>query len=199
MHIDFGLKEIILSVFSGFALLSALIVVLTKQPIRAVLMLVFCFINMAVVWMFMEAEFLSLALIFVYVGAVMTLFIFVVMMLNINVNAERSKWLRFIPAIVAFFAVIALLLWQGWSHSPVAHLTPAVHSASFSNVAWLGKVLYTEHFLSFELAAVILLTAMIAAIALAFRGSRKRKSQDVDHQVAVTKDSRLRIVDMEND
>lgn len=192
------LTHVVFYVFSALLLFSAVMVIVSRHPVRGVLFLVLTFVCSAVLWMLLQAEFLSLVLIFVYVGAVMTLFLFVVMMLNVEQIPKVEGFVRYLP-----FAILAVLVMVGLmtmailpKHFAMAgQLQPIMHPESYSNVKSLGAVLYTEYLFPFEVASVLLLVAIIAAISLAFRGKRA-KGQDVDHQVSVKKADRLKIVKM---
>ncbi len=189
-------------VFYGFSLLliaSAITVIVSKNTVKAVLFLILSFFSSAVLWLLLEAEFLAVTLILVYVGAVMVLFLFVVMMLDIKHSILRQGMTRIFPVALAVSAgFLYLLHWLvGHSHFGLdveKYSKPVKHDADYSNVRELGRLIYTEYFYAFELAAVILLVAIIAAISLTFRGKRSRKSQDIDRQVQANKETRLRIM-----
>ncbi len=197
---ELSFEQLVFYGFSALLILSALMVILVKNSVKAVLFLVLCFVASAGLWMLLEAEFLAITLVLVYVGAVMVLFLFVVMMLDVNFAALRQGFNKTLP--IALLVSIAFLLMLHWlvgdNHFGLQQIAePAKHAADYSNVKELGRVLYTEYFYPFELAAVILLVAMIAAISLTFRGKRSRKSQDIDKQVHVSKHDRLRIIKMD--
>lgn len=187
-------------VFSALLLSASLMVVSTRRPVRAVLFLVLAFFAAGVLWMLLEAEFLALVLIFVYVGAVMTLFLFVAMMTNVDRMPQRSGLRYALPMGLLLAGIFVCLLLHrllnghfGLWHYPM----PAPKPASYSHLSALGQVLYTDYVLSFEVVAVILLVAIIAAIGLTFRGRRATtKGQKVRHQLTANKRDRLRIVSM---
>lgn len=191
-------QHLVFYVFSAMLLFSGVMVIISRNTMHGVLFLVLAFVCSAVLWMLLQAEFLSLVLIFVYVGAVMTLFLFVVMMLNIDLAPQREGFVRYLP-----FCVLAMLVLVGLmvmailpKHFALASdAMPVMHPENYSNVKAIGNVLYTEYLYPFELAAVLLLIAIIAAISLAFRG-RRSKTQDVRKQVEVKKQDRLKIVKM---
>lgn len=186
--------------FSGMLLLSGFMVIISRNPVRGVLFLVLAFFASAVLWMLMEAEFLSLVLIFVYVGAVMTLFLFVVMMLNINEVPAREKFVRYFPiGLLIMVALVGLMLWVIGPEHFGATQTPAKAAADYSNVKALGSVLYTQYLYPFEIAAALLLVAIVSAISLAFRGPQNRRSQKIAEQLAVSKEDRLHIVNMKSE
>ena len=194
--------QIIFYVFSAIVIVSALLVILLKNPVKAALFLVLAFFASSVLWMMLQAEFLALALIFVYVGAVMTLFLFVVMMLNPNIAVQREGFVRYFP-----FAAIILALFVGMmfyvaspSHFVKSGLMLTSQPASYSNAAAMGQLLFTKYLYPFELAAMILLAAIISAISLAFFGRKPgTKSQIIAKQLQAKKSERLRIINMEAD
>ncbi len=176
-------------------------VITTRNPVQAALFLVLAFFNSAIIWMLMEAEFLSITLVLVYVGAVMVLFLFVVMMLDINMSPLREGFTRYLPlgGLVAALIVgeMVLLISNKWFSSdnfPV----PTPRPAEYSNTEELGIAMYTDYLLQFEIAAVILLVAIIAAIALTMRRRPDTKYQRPAEQVQVRKEDRLRIVSMDS-
>ena len=187
-----------LAVFYTLALvlvLSALRTVTARNPVHAALFLVLSFFSAAALWMLMEAEFLGIALVLVYVGAVMVLFLFVVMMLNPEQEAVRKGFWRSLPlATVVALAIVAemgmVLL------APNAQVASNLQPAQGSNVRELGSLIYTQYVYPFELAAVLLLVAIIAAIALTLRKRKDTKYIDPGEQVKVKKADRLRIVKM---
>lgn len=192
------LKSLVFYVFAALMLISATMVITVRNAVRAVLSLVLTFFCAAVLWLLTEAEFLSIALVLVYVGAVMVLFLFVVMMLDVDYAAVKQGFTRYLPLGVIAAVLVFAGIWGmvrdggfglGAEHAAGGGVTP--------NINVLGQVLYTEYFYAFELAAVILLVALIAAVALTFRGTRMRKVQDVGRQVNVSKEERLRIVKVE--
>jgi NADH-quinone oxidoreductase subunit J len=192
--------------FYGFAtilVLAALGVIVARNPVYAALGLVMCFITSAAIWLLMEAEFLAVVLVLVYVGAVMVLFLFVVMMIDIDLVALREGFTRFWwLGLLTAFAVIAEIVGVVWARGGLG--IDAGHggqptSATYSNTLELGRVLYTTYAYPLELAAMLLLVAIIAAIALTLRRRAGMKYQDVSAQVAVRREQRLRIVKMDAD
>jgi NADH-quinone oxidoreductase subunit J len=174
--------------FAGVLVLSAIGVITSKNPVHAALYLVFAFFNSAIIWMLMEAEFLAIVLVLVYVGAVMVLFLFVVMMLDINLAQMREGFTRYAPlgaviALVVIAEIASVFIVKGLD-LPEAAATPAVVDG-VGNTEALGKLLYTEYLYPFELAAVILLVAIVAAITLTMRKRPGLKQQDVSKQVNV--------------
>ena len=193
-------EQIVFYGFSFMLIFSALMVILVKNSVKAALFLVLCFFASSALWLLLEAEFLAITLMLVYVGAVMVLFLFVVMMLDINYSALRQGYTKVLPiALMVALGFLLLLQWLvGNEHFGLNIIAePQKHPADYSNVRELGRVLYTDYFYPFELAAVILLVAIIAAISLTFRGKRGRKSQDIDKQIEANKQNRLKVVKVE--
>lgn len=183
---------------SAFVMIfSALLVILVRNTARAAVFLALTFFCAAVLWMLLHAEFLSLVIIFVYVGAVMTLFLFVVMMLNVEEDGLKTSLLKYAPfALIASIAVLVLMIHILSPHN--LHLVghPQPEAAGYSNTKALGLLLYTKYLFSFEMAAIILLIAIIGSIGLIFVGRRTNtKGQKMGLQHEVTKSSRLRIID----
>ena len=178
---------------------AALGVIFARNPVHGVMFLVLAFFQSAVLWLLAEAEFLAIVLVLVYVGAVMVLFLFVVMMLDINVERVQAKYAQYLPlgVLVAGLMVIelALIIWGRAGYSAPSGGF-AVTPEGYSNTEALGAILYTEHVYAFEIAAVILLLAIVAAITLTMRKRPGLKQQDVAAQVAVRARDRVRIVKM---
>jgi len=193
------LVEVLFWVFASILAVSALAMITVRNPVHAALLLVLCFFTSAAIWLLVEAEFLAVVLILVYVGAVMVLFLFVVMMLDINIEEVRARVTRyaFFGAIVAgvvVFEIVAVV----WTSSLGTEIDKVIapRAADYSNTAELGQLLYTEYVYPFELAAVLLLIAIVAAISLTMRKRAGLKQQDVAAQVAVRSRDRVRIVKM---
>ena len=184
--------------FSFVLVAGAIGVITSRNPIYAALFLVLSFVTAAGLWMLLFAEFLALTLILVYVGAVMVLFLFVVMMLDINFDKLREGFRQnaFVAALVGLvmLAEMAILL-SGKAMNLVTEMPGAPQAVS--NTKELGRVLYTEYLLPFELSAVVLVIAMVAAIALTLREKRGAKSQDINAQVRVKRNDRLKIIKMD--
>ena len=196
------IESIIFYVFAFSTVVSATAVVTVRNPVHAELFLVLTFFTSAIIWMTLEAEFLAISLVLVYVGAVMVLFLFVVMMLDINIARLREGFVRYLPlGIVVALIMLGLMLNVVTSDifSSTAMLEPVAKGADYSNTKALGSVLYTEHVLAFELAAVILLVAIVAAISLTMRKRTNTKYQNPSEQTKVRKADRLRIVKMPAD
>jgi len=187
---------LILFWFYGSVLLaSALAVVLVRNPVHAALFLVLSFFSAAALWILLYAEFLALTLVLVYVGAVMVLFLFVVMMLDINLERLREGFWRSLPlallvGVLMAAEMVAALVTRGG----LAGAMPPAPSGS--NTRALGSVIYTDYVFPFEIAAVILLVAIVAAIALTLRQRKETKYQDPGRQLAVHAGDRLKIVKM---
>lgn len=192
-------QDIIFYIFSAILIVSALGVITVRNPVYSALLLVLAFVTCAGLWLLLEAEFLAITLVLVYVGAVMVLFLFVVMMLDINLDQLREGFWKWFP----FGAVIALIMvgemtmvlmgkYFGLEEMP----TPSAQDADYSNTRALGRLIYTEYAYAFELAAVLLLVAMVAAIALTLRHREDKRSTNSSKQVQVKKEDRLRIVAM---
>jgi len=190
-----NLETILFYFFATVTVLAALRVITARNPLHAVLFLVLAFVSSAGIWILLEAEFLAIALVLVYVGAVMVLFLFVVMMLDINIEQLRLGFWRWLPVGLLLAGLIGVqMVWVLGAKETSAGLTAVHHAADYSNTKELGRLIYTDYVYPFELAAVLLLLAMVAAIALTLRKRRDAKRQDVNKQVKVKKQDRLRIV-----
>jgi NADH-quinone oxidoreductase subunit J len=193
------IQMIVFGLFSALLLFAAIMVIFSRHPVRAVMFLVLAFVASSILWMMLEAEFLSLVLIFVYVGAVMTLFLFVVMMINIDLAPLKVGFVRYLPlGIIVTAIMVGLILFAlAPSRFPIGTEAQLLnHPANYSNVKELGSVLYTQYVYPFEIAAAILLVAIVAAISLTFRGRRNSQSQKVSQQVSARRDDRLYVVNM---
>ncbi len=185
--------------FSVVLLFAGFRVITTRNPVQAALYLVLAFFSAAAIWLTLEAEFLAIALVLVYVGAVMVLFLFVVMMLDINLDRLREGFWKSLP--LALFVATMLVLEMtlvlgartfGRNIVPV----PLPHPAGYSNTRELGRLLYTTYLYPFELAAVVLLVAIVSAIALTMRQRKNTRYQDPARQVRVRREQRVRLVSM---
>ena len=194
------LTEILFYAFSAVLIGAAIGVITSRNPVHSVLFLVLCFFNSAVLWLLIEAEFLAIVLVLVYVGAVMVLFLFVVMMLDINIEKMREGFVRNAPlgALIALIVVVELY-YVLWVKRLGVDVTGGVAPLpeGYSNTEAVGAVLYTEYVYPFQLAAVVLLIAIVAAIALTMRKRPGLKVQDVSAQVAVRRQDRVRLVKVE--
>jgi NADH-quinone oxidoreductase subunit J len=185
--------------FSLILIFAGVRVITARNPVHAALNLVLAFFTAAGLWMLLEAEFLAITLVLVYVGAVMVLFLFVVMMLDINLEELRQGFWDYlplaIPVAVLLMAEMGVVLggeYFGLSAVP----SPVGHVEGYSNTKELGRLLYTDYVYPFEIAAVILLLAIVAAIALTLRRRKDSKYVDPARQVRVKRNDRLRIVSM---
>lgn len=183
-------------VFSAVMLFAAFRVITARNPVHAALFLVLAFFQAAMVWMLLKAEFLAITLVLVYVGAVMVLFLFVVMMLDINVDGIREGFWKHFPLAAVVGVLIALemaaVLMGGFRLSEDPHAVAAT-VVGVSNTRVLGKLLYTEYLYPLEVAAAILLVAMIAAIALTLRQRKDSKYVSASDQVRVKAKDRLTV------
>ncbi len=193
------LQQIIFYGFATLTVLSALMIVTQTNPVRSVLFLVFGFFCSSVLWMLTNAEFLALVLVLVYVGAVMTLFLFVIMMVNIDVETTQTRLLRYLPFGLLMVAALVGLLFiaiqgNGWLS------ISGTQTQGLSDTQAIGMVLYTHYVLAFELAAVILLVAIVAAITLAHRViPSTAKRQNLRDQLMVNREERVTLVAMRSE
>ena len=192
-------EKFLFYVFAAVLVFSAIMVITRRNPVHSVLFLVLAFFNAAALWMLAEAEFLAIALVLVYVGAVMVLFLFVVMMLDVNTAEVRAGFVKYMP--LGLLVAVAMLIEMSMVVGPRIfgldkYAPPVPKPADYSNTETLGVSLFTEHLYAFELAAVILLVAIIAAIGLTMRRRPETKYQNPTTQVQVRASDRLRIVKM---
>ena len=188
--------------FATILIGAALGVIFSRNPVHAVMFLVLAFFESAMLWLLIEAEFLAIVLVLVYVGAVMVLFLFVVMMLDIDVERMQGGYTRYLPLglIIAGLMVVELMQIIWWrSSADIASGGFVATPEGYSNTEALGAVLYTEHVYAFEIAAVILLLAIVAAISLTMRKRPGLKKQNIAEQVAVRASDRIRIVKMKSE
>ena len=195
-----GFERFVFFVFAAILVFAAGRVITVRNPVHAALHLVLAFFTCAGLWLLLEAEFLAITLVLVYVGAVMVLFLFVVMMLDINVSPLREGFVKYLPvgftvALLIFAEMFMVLGVKNFGAEAVA--IPARHGADYSNTREIGSVLYTDYVYPFEIASVILLVAIIAAIALTMRKRPETKAQNPVDQVAVKPADRVRLVEME--
>ena len=192
-------KSILFYVFAAIMILASVRVITTKNPVHAALFLVLAFFNAAGIWMLLKAEFLAIVLVLVYVGAVMVLFLFVVMMLDINMDRIREGFWSHLPMASIIGAVIVLemaaVLWRGFLGFEQSAEAAA---ANIGGTKELGLLIYTKYIYGFEIAAVILLVAMIAAVSLTLRKRKDTKAFDPADAVRVKRNDRLRIVKMQS-
>lgn len=193
--------EITFYLFAAVMTAAAVMVISVRNPVYAALFLVLTFFSAAALWMLLEVEFLAIILILVYVGAVMVLFLFVVMMLDINLAPLKEGFIRYLPAAVMIAVVMAIellmVLWTRGRFGSEAWPVPEPHPQGHSNTREIGEWLYTNYLLPFEIAGVILLVAIIAAVALTHRRRPEARRQNPSRQVQVKRDERVRIVKMD--
>ena len=190
-------EQIVFYFFAVLLVFAASMVITVRNPVHAALFLVLAFFSSAGIWLLLEAEFLAIALVLVYVGAVMVLFLFVVMMLDINLARLREGFARYLPigGVVAILLMAVMGLIVGPRHFGLQRYPqPSGHPANYSNTHELGHVLYTQYVYPFEIAAVILLVAIVAAIVLTLRRRPRVKSQKPEDQIAVRRQDRVRLV-----
>ncbi|MFM1887564.1 MAG: hypothetical protein RL026_2721 [Pseudomonadota bacterium] len=194
------LVQILFYAFALVLLASALGVITARNPVHSALSLVLAFFTSASLWLLIDAEFLAIVLVLVYVGAVMVLFLFVVMMLDINIETVRKgftrhAWLGWLTTLAIVGEIVGVVAVRQLGID--ATQAPQPLAADHSNTAELGAVLYTKYVYAFELAAVLLLVAIVAAIVLTMRKRQGLKVQDVAAQVAVRREDRVRVVKMD--
>lgn len=182
--------------FAAILIFAALRVITTRNPVHAALWLVLSFFTAAALWLLLRAEFLAIALVLVYVGAVMVLFLFVVMMLDVNFDSLRQHFRSYLPIGAAVGALVLFEMTLVIVESAVGRATPEPPAPTGSNTQALGRLLYVDYVYPFEIAAVVLLVAIIAAIALTHRERKERKHQDPGLQVKVRREDRVRLVDL---
>ena len=210
------LPLVIFYIFAAIAVGSAFMVVTDNNPVRCVLFLVLAFFASSVLWILVKAEFLALILVLVYVGAVMTLFLFVIMMLNIEVESKRSQYLRYLPFGLIIVALLVGLLMvaipSDTFNASVQMVKETTYQAEMSmgsvgankptvvpNTLGIGLVLYTDYVLAFELAAMILLVSIIAAISLVHRQPQRSKKQDIVRQIMTNRHTRVELIKMKSE
>jgi NADH-quinone oxidoreductase subunit J len=195
-----SIVEVLFYFFSLVLVGAAVGVITARNPVHCALFLVLAFFNSAVIWLLLEAEFLAIVLMLVYVGAVMVLFLFVVMMLDVNIAALREGFTRYAPLglLVAALVVVEIgsVVWVKSLGGAAPEAAVSVAVEGYSNTRALGELLYTKYLYPFELAAVLLLVAIVAAIALTMRHRVGMKAQDIAGQVSVRAKDRVRVVKM---
>jgi NADH-quinone oxidoreductase subunit J len=193
-----GIDTLAFYLFAALSVFASLRVITARNPVHAALFLVLAFFSMSGIWMLLEAEFLAITLVLVYVGAVMVLFLFVVMMLDINLEELKEGFWRWFPigALLAAFMVFEMVWVLSSRQTAETGANLAKHAADYSNTKELGRLIYTDYVYAFELAAVLLLIAIVAAIALTLRNRRTSKKQDPSKQVQVQSKDRVRLISM---
>ncbi len=193
------MTTVLFYLFSAILLFAAFRVITAKSAVHAAIFLILAFFTTSAIWLLLEAEFLAITLVLVYVGAVMVLFLFVVMMLDVNMEPLREGFTRYFPAgaLVAITIVFEMSIVLGGRYFSSENFpAPVPHGADYSNTKALGEQLYTTHLFSFEVAAAILLIAIVAAIGLTFRRRVESKKQDIPHQHRVDSRDRVRMLDI---
>lgn len=195
--------KVLFYVFSLISIVSALMLVISNNPVRAVLSLVLTFFGGAGVWMTMQAEYLSLLLIVVYVGAVLIMFLFVIMMIDIEEEVKKSSFVTYLPLVLLLIAMVLIFLIWVFSKSGFGLaenvMSLKVVSADVSDIRDLGMLMFTEYLYPFELAGLILFSAMVAAIAITYRGQKSYKSILAGKQIKVKAKDRLEVISMKSE
>lgn len=191
-------KTFVFYFLSTILVLASLRVVTSRNPVHAALFLVLAFFSASGVWLLLQAEFLAISLVLIYVGAVMVLFLFVVMMLDINIDRLREGFWSYLPlgSIIALLMVAEMALVLGGNYLDLFESTVPQTAAGASNVQDIGRLMFTEYVYPFELASVVLLVGIVAAVALTLRGKRKTKSVSPSQQVFVKAKDRVRVLQM---
>ena len=185
-------------VFAAIMLFAALRVITAKNPVHAALFLALAFFSASGLWFLLQAEFLAIILIMVYVGAVMVLFLFVVMMLDIDVVRLRHRFWSYLPlgALIGVLMVVEMAMVLGGKYFSIEALPGQNYPAGYSNIKELGRLLYTEYVYPFELASIVLLVGIIAAVLLTLRRRKDTKYQDPAKQIALKREESVRLVSM---
>mgnify|MGYP001551769054 CR=1 FL=1 len=197
------ITQIVFYAFSLVLVAASVAVITSRNPVYSALFRVLAFFSESAIWMLLEAEFLAIILILVYVGAVMVLFLFVIMMLDINLAPLKEGFIRYLPAGIAIAVIMAVelivVLWGKGAFGTDAFPIPPPHPEGYSNTKAVGELLFTNYLLAFEVAGVVLLVAIIAAIALTLRQRTGAKRQNPALQVRVQRDERVRLVKMDSE
>jgi len=183
-------------VFAAVLVVSAVAIITARNPVHAVLCMVLCFFTMAGIWILLRAEFLAIVLVLVYVGAVMVLFLFVVMMIDVNLEQLRKHMWSNLPLAATVGALLAFEMVAILSRELRGEASPSTPAQGYSNTKALGRLLYTDYVYTFELAGVVLLVAIVAAIALTLRARKDRRRQEPAGQVRTRREERVRLVSM---
>ncbi|HFL8824443.1 MAG TPA: NADH-quinone oxidoreductase subunit J [Candidatus Azoamicus sp. OHIO1] len=193
------MQQVLFYVFSGVAIFSSILVVLSSNTIRSVLFLILSFVSTACLWLLLEAEFLAVTLILVYVGAVIVLFLFVVMMIDQEFEITKIGVSKYSPIIVItsiFMLAILISAMNPYDYGDDIAI-PEIRGSG-NNIKILGTLLYSKHLFVFEIAGILLLVGMVAAIAISFRGKQDRASQDISEQVDVISSERIKLVKLDD-
>ena len=192
-------KTFVFYVFAAIMVFAALRVITARNPVQGALFLVLAFFTAGGIWLLLSAEFLAIVLVMVYVGAVMVLFLFVVMMLDVNVDRLRQGFWSYLPvgALIGVLLVIEMALVLGGRYFGLEAMPePPAAQAGYSNTRELGRVLYTDYVYPFELASLVLLVAMVAAVTMTLRKRKGVKYVDPSEQVRIKRDDRVELVSM---
>lgn len=193
------MQIIMFYVFATLLVGSSVMVITIRNPVKSALFLVMAFISCSGVWILLEAEFLAITLVLVYVGAVMVLFLFVVMMLDVDLAQLKEGFTRYLPLgiLVAIIIFVEIAMVVGPSRFGLEQFpNPIPHGADYSNTKELGRILYTQYVYAFELAAVILVVAIVAAIGLTLREKRHTRFISVEDQLKANRGNRVRLIKM---
>ncbi|MEJ2535232.1 MAG: NADH-quinone oxidoreductase subunit J [Gammaproteobacteria bacterium] len=198
-----GPVEVLFYLFAGVMIAAATAVILSRNPVYSALCLVLTFFTAAALWILLEVEFLAVVLVLVYVGAVMVLFLFVVMMLDINLVPLKEGFIRYLPVGLAVASLMAAellaVIWARGRLGLEAFPAPTPRAADYSNTRAVGEWMYTQFLLPFEVAGIILLVAIVAAISLTLRRRPDSRRQIPSRQVRIKRDERVRLVAMETE
>ena len=195
-------EKFLFYLFSLILIIAASMVVTRKNPIHAAMFLILSFVSTSVLWMLLEAEFLAIVLVLVYVGAVMVLFLFVIMMLDIHYNIKKASFMEHLPLGIMLFLTMLIemvLVMTNKYFSADNFPAPVAKLADYSNTEALGNILYTVYIYPFEIASVILVIGIIAAIGLTLRKRENTKYQNPSKQVLVKKSDRLTVIKMDSE
>jgi len=190
------IETIVFYAFGLILLASALCVITARNPVHAALFLVLSFFTASAIWLLLRAEFLAITLVLVYVGAVMVLFLFVVMMLDVNIEQLREGFWRNLPIALVVGGLMAFEMISVLAYRVYGMPRPNERPLSYSNTKELGRLIYTDYVYAFEIAAVVLLVAIIAAIALTLRKRKDSRGQDPSQQVRARREDRVKLVSM---
>jgi NADH-quinone oxidoreductase subunit J len=192
------ISAFIFYLFAAVLILAALKVITSRNPVHAALFLVLAFFSASAIWILLQAEFLAITLILVYVGAVMVLFLFVVMMLDLNLEKLRADFSRYIPVglLVGSIIIVEMSTVLIYTFIGVHQPAPSNIESSGSNTRDLGRLIYSDYLYAFEVAGIILLVAMIAAVALTLRHRKDRKTQNISEQLRTRAQDRVKMVSM---
>ncbi len=194
-----NMELIMFYLFAILLVISGGLVITIRNPVKAALFLVLAFVASSGIWILLEAEFLAITLVLVYVGAVMVLFLFVVMMLDVDLAPLQEGFTRYLPLgiLISVIVLVEIAMILGPARFGLEQFpNPVAHGADYSNTKELGRILYTQYIYAFELAAVILVVAIVAAIALTLRAKRHTKFITVEEQLEATRSTRVRMVKM---